>query len=57
MPYWVFNQEQLNKALTAWEARRAAEGRQPQLIDAAAVVEFLCSPEATEHKLIVEEKR
>ncbi len=53
MRYWVFTEEQLQAAATAWAtARIARSGNQIEGATAAGlVIEFLCSPEAIRHKL------
>lgn len=59
--YWVFNEEQLKNALAAYCARAAVEVRtdNPAAVEQIFQTElrrFLTSPEAVQHKLVVEGK-
>jgi len=54
MVYWVFTEEQLERALRAWARQLGATGAAPR--DFQVVYDFLRSPEALEHKLRVEDK-
>jgi len=52
--YWVFTEEQLQKALNAW-ARQLGTANAP-CPDFQVVHDFLRSDAAREHKLLVEDK-
>ena len=54
MAYWVFNEEQLQSAMRAWARRLGATGAPVR--DFQVVHDFLRSPEALAHKLLVEDK-
>lgn len=49
--YWVFGEENLEKALRDWTARLEHENKRPTSV-AQAIRDFLNSPEAAEHKMI-----
>lgn len=56
MAYWVFNDGQLDAALKAY-AERSGTLAVPLAPLNDYILDFLRSPEAHAHKLIVEEKR
>ncbi|MCC7546167.1 MAG: hypothetical protein IT532_00205 [Burkholderiales bacterium] len=53
-PCWVFNEEQLQRALMRWyERREPGHGAMEASGEIAAIVDFLYSHEAAEAKLLM----